>query len=188
MRDEEKVAGLYVERGGPYFGRPDVDPWDITRDAKLYDGPWPVVAHPPCGPWSALRHLSRESTADCGPRAIEQARKFGGVVEQPRRSRLFEACGIPQSELVFVDQVSWGHVARKPTALYFVGVEQAAITVRHGGTPTHWCSGGRRRSSGSGGLVPRGIKVCSAQQRRRTPPAFADWLISLAHQAARKTA
>jgi hypothetical protein len=28
--------------------------------------------------------------------------------------------------------------------------------------------------------VPPGIKVASAQQRRRTPPAFADWLISLA--------
>jgi hypothetical protein len=177
------IAALYIDPLGPYVGRPDVDAWDEARDARLYDGPWPVVAHPPCGPWSALRHLSRETTADCGPRAIEQARKFGGVVEQPARSRLFEACGIDRSELLFTEQVSWGHVARKPTALYLVGIDRMLATVRTGGTPTHWCSGGRRRSSGTGGLVPAGIKVCSAQQRRRTPPAFADWLISLAQSA-----
>ena len=42
------VAALYVQRGGAYFGLPDVDPWDEERDARLYPGPHPVVAHPPC--------------------------------------------------------------------------------------------------------------------------------------------
>jgi hypothetical protein len=28
--------------------------------------------------------------------------------------------------------------------------------------------------------VPPGIKVCSAQQRRRTPVAFAQWLLDVA--------
>jgi hypothetical protein len=42
------IAALYVETGGCYFGLPDVDPWDQARDARLYAGPWPVVAHPPC--------------------------------------------------------------------------------------------------------------------------------------------
>ena len=41
------VAALYVEKGGVYYGLPDVDPWDEERDARLYAGPWPVVAHPP---------------------------------------------------------------------------------------------------------------------------------------------
>jgi hypothetical protein len=41
------IAALYVETGGVYYGLPDVDPWDEARDARLYDGPWPVVAHPP---------------------------------------------------------------------------------------------------------------------------------------------
>lgn len=31
--------------------------------------------------------------------------------------------------------------------------------------------------------MPPGIKVCSAQQRRRTPPAFAAWLVDLAARA-----
>lgn len=34
-----------------------------------------------------------------------------------------------------------------------------------------------------GAAVPPGIKVCSAQQRRRTPVAFAEWLIALARTA-----
>ena len=42
------VAALYVEKGGVYYGLPGVDPWDEERDARLYDGPWRVVAHPPC--------------------------------------------------------------------------------------------------------------------------------------------
>jgi len=42
------VAALYVARGGAYWNLPDVDPWDVERDARLYAGPWAVIAHPPC--------------------------------------------------------------------------------------------------------------------------------------------
>jgi hypothetical protein len=41
------VAALFVETNGAYYGLPGVDPWDESRDARLYDGPFPVVAHPP---------------------------------------------------------------------------------------------------------------------------------------------
>lgn len=47
------VAALYVARGGCYFGLPDVDPWDEARDARLYRGSSPVVAHPPSMAWNA---------------------------------------------------------------------------------------------------------------------------------------
>lgn len=42
------VAALFVETGGGYFGLPDVEAWDEPRDARMYAGPHPVVAHPPC--------------------------------------------------------------------------------------------------------------------------------------------
>ena len=45
------IAALYVARAGTYFNLLDVDPWDEIRDARLYDGPHPVVAHPPCQRW-----------------------------------------------------------------------------------------------------------------------------------------
>lgn len=38
------IAALYVQRGGVYWACPGVDPWDEVRDARLYAGPWPVVA------------------------------------------------------------------------------------------------------------------------------------------------
>lgn len=88
---------------------------------------------------------------------------------------------------VQVDQVSWGHVARKRTRLYFVGVDRSLVnaTIRVGGVATHWVCGTRARKEGkrNGGITPPGIKFCSAQQRRRTPPLFADWLVSLARSA-----
>lgn len=45
------IAALYVDRRGPYWDREGVDAWDIERDARLYKGPHPVVAHPPCHLW-----------------------------------------------------------------------------------------------------------------------------------------
>lgn len=45
------IAALFVATGGCYFDLEGVDPWDETRDARLYNGPHPVVAHPPCQLW-----------------------------------------------------------------------------------------------------------------------------------------
>ena len=45
------VAALFVETNGIYFGLPNIDPWDKQRDARLYPGPHPVIAHPPCERW-----------------------------------------------------------------------------------------------------------------------------------------
>src|ERR1700746_705970 len=47
----QMIAALYVETNGVYYNLPHVDPWDEARDARLYAGPWPVVAHPPCARW-----------------------------------------------------------------------------------------------------------------------------------------
>src|SRR5271165_2667608 len=91
-----RVAALFVETGGCYFGLSDVDPWDEARDARTYAGPWPVVAHPPCGPWGQLRHLCTKQDATCGPHAVYAVRRWGGVLEHPKGSRLFEACGMPR--------------------------------------------------------------------------------------------
>lgn len=124
---------------------------------------------------------------------------MGGVVEHPAWSRLWRALRLPYPGefadehggfTVEIDQCSWGHVARKRTWLYVVGASRSSVTasIRTGGTPTHWIAGARRRKIRSGGLVPPGIKICSSQQRRRTPPAFAAWLVELANAARRDQA
>lgn len=198
--DGSTVAALFVDDRGPYAGLAGVELWDARADARRYVGPWPIVAHPPCGPWGNLRHLhvpgrNRLNDAACGPIAVAQVRLFGGVLEQPAGSKLWERCGIPKPGepddawrgwSLQIDQCEWGHVARKRTWLYLAGVPRSAIEPPPlpGAEPTHWVSGGRKHDrKGSGGVVPPGIKVCSAQQRRRTPPLLADYLVRLARGA-----
>lgn len=199
------VAAIYVDRLGPYFGLLGSEfCWDVDRDARTYDGPWPVVAHPPCGPWGRLKHLYKGTEHDCGPRAVEQVRLFGGVLEHPAGSKLWNACGLPHPDFakgtcvwldawggytIEVNQCEWSHVARKRTWLYLVRVPSAAIEPPPypDREPTHWISGGRGRKGKKAKTtpVPDGIKVCSAQQRRRTPPLFAEYLVRLASSAVR---
>ena len=190
------VAALFIDPRGPYPKLEGVDCWDEHRDAKLYRGPHPVIAHPPCGPWGRLKFCSQEGEAikALGPIAVDQARTWGGVLEHPRGSKLFAAMGMPRpGELpdrfggitIEVNQVEWGHVARKPTWLYMVGVRGNEPAPYPGRAPTHWISGFRsttrpRTYDRAGSAVPPGIKVCSAQQRRRTPPLFAEYLVRLA--------
>lgn len=178
------VAALYIDPRGQYPTLPGVECWDETRDARLYEGPNPVVAHPPCGPWSGLRHQYRGAEHDCAPRAVEQVRAFGGVLEHPAGSLLWQHSALPRpgeatdafgGRTYQVDQCDWGHVARKTTWLYVVRVNQ------------QWVMSRLRKRAGSranrsGGSVPPGIKVCSRQQRNRTPPEFAELLVAIARK------
>lgn len=100
------VAALYVEAGGCYYGLPNVDCWDEARDARLYDGPWPVVAHPPCERWGKYwggsptviaRTGQRKTKGDdggCFEAALASVRQWGGGVRASRRKLCVEALWI----------------------------------------------------------------------------------------------
>jgi hypothetical protein len=180
------VAALYMSTRGPYTRL--VREWfDVQRNAKLYAGPLPVVAHPPCGPWSKLRALCTKQDPACGLRAVNQVRKWGGVLEHPEGSKLWIACDMPRPDELpdryggrtyAVSQVSWGHPCVKPTWLYCVRVPHDLVVdgLRTGGAPTH------RVTSG-----PRGPKLPTAHKTMAsaTPFEFAVWLCSLANAVAR---
>lgn len=185
------VAALWIDPRGPYPSLPDVDCWDMSRDARNYRGDDPVVVHPPCAPYSKIAHLDQQQEREHGILAAQMVRRNGGVLEHPAGSRLWGTVALPYPDTgkdfwggytIEVAQVEWGHVARKRTWLYLVGVQKSALRDPPfpGRAPTHWCSGGRTKSSRKGSPVPPGIKVTSGQQRRRTPPAFAEYLVSLA--------
>lgn len=180
------VSVLYVDPRGPY-PKLVADWWDEARDAKLYAGPNPVVAHPPCGPWGSMASLSHHQDPECARVAVRQVRRWGGVLEHPVGSRLWIELALPEpwglsdshgGRTIRVDQVSWGHACQKPTWLYMVGID--SLEVRTGGKPTHQI---RARHNGAAATEP--YKMASKEIRRRTPLAFAEWLIELASQARR---
>lgn len=184
-----KAAALYVDTTRtPYRGIPDVDCWGVERDAITYAGPWPVVAHPPCGPWSRLRHMcGPEMLAQegLGPIAVEQVRRWGGVLEHPAFSRLWTHCGLPTPGMfpdshggytIHVEQWLWGHRAVKPTWLYIVGCDVPPMPPTPD-TPRP-PSGGRaatQRDRSTRSMLER----LPRSQRPVTPPAFAEWLVQM---------
>ncbi len=97
-----RIAALYIETGGCYFGLPDVDPWDERRDARLYEGPWPVVAHPPCQRWGRFWHGSTAKPHQyrmgddkgCFAAALHAVRIYGGVLEHPKDSHAWRWFGL----------------------------------------------------------------------------------------------
>jgi hypothetical protein len=144
------IAALYVETGGCYYGLPGVDPWDEARDARLYAGPHPVVAHPPCQRWGKFyagqplfikRTGIRKKKGDdggCFKAALAAAREYGGIIEHPWQSHAWSHFGIPMPPrqggwistglldggwTCCVEQGRYGHYARKPTLLLAYGCE-----------------------------------------------------------------
>lgn len=139
------IAALFVETDGCYFGLPGVDPWDITRDARLYDGPHRVVAHPPCQRWGRFWHgstrkphqFSLGADAGCFFAALCAVRTWGGVLEHPADSQAWDYFGLLKpsrgagwtapdrygGSSCYVEQGHYGHMSRKPTWLYACKVE-----------------------------------------------------------------
>ena len=85
MGNGNVIAALFVARNGCYWDQPGIDAWDIVRDARKYDGPYPVVAHPPCSRWCRLAGLvekrwghKRGDDGGCFVSALASVMKWGG--------------------------------------------------------------------------------------------------------------
>jgi hypothetical protein len=137
------IAALFVQSDGCYVDRPDVDAWDITRDARLYQGPYPVIAHPPCQLWGALaavnfarwggEHNRPGNDNGCFASALAAVRKWGGVLEHPAKTKAWPAHGLHRPNgigwqktidggwVCEVWQSAYGHKANKATWLYYFG-------------------------------------------------------------------
>lgn len=199
------IAALFVEKGGAYYGVEGVDPWDVERDARLYGGPWPVVAHPPCQRWGSLwrggvarRQQTRQLGDDggCFAAALAAVRRYGGVLEHPAYSRAWVRFGLnrPPREggwiaadwlygfdgwTCHVEQGNYGHRARKATWLYAVGVDLPELL--WGRAPGEFESVVCKRSDVVAGRVqlPREL-------RGATPPAFRDVLLGMVRSSGRE--
>jgi len=190
------VAVLFARADSVYKTLPGVDVWDEARDARKWPGGCPVVAHPPCRTWGTLSHLFAHPAGerDLAPFAVEQVRRFGGVLEHPSKSRLWPELGLPaigESDdfggwTMAIHQSDFGHRAQKKTRLYIVGcgprdMPPMPIVL---GKPTHvicqnrTLPGGVRLRKGMPGWRP---DVSEAEQEH-TPPELAAWLVDLARR------
>lgn len=202
------IAALYVQKGGSYYGLDGVDPWDEKRDAREYNGPWPVVAHPPCQRWGKLwagqplfikNTGIRKTKGDdngCFAAALASVRKWGGVLEHPWQSHAWPHFGLNVPPRVggwvcadfhggwtcCVEQGKYGHYARKPTLLLAYGVDLPELEWGHSEArldPAVVERMGLARAKRLGEVGARGGGTDSSP-RIGTPEPFRDLLISMA--------
>ena len=199
------VAALYVDPLGTYAGAPGVDLWPEARDARLYAGPWPVVAHPPCQRWGRFWHGSPRKPhqfvlgddGGCFEAALHAVRMWGGVLEHPADSRAWDAFGIPKPRrhagwldcrdgyggaTCYVEQGHYGHAARKASFLYACCTDRPDL---------HWSASEQRldprtvERHGRAVAVRRGVVSLiggrdKVRLRNATPEPFRDVLLALA--------
>jgi hypothetical protein len=212
----KQIAALYVEAGGCYYGLDGVDPWDEARDARLYAGPHPVVAHPPCQRWGKLwagqplwikRTGERKVKGDdggCFKAALAAVRKWGGVLEHPWGSHAWPAYNINTPAraggwiaadfyggwTACVEQGRYGHYARKPTLLLTYGVDLPDLDWGISKTsldPVIVKRIGLDRAKRRGEVGSKGGGTDSTP-RIGTPEPFRDLLISMARSVVKETA
>lgn len=203
------IAALYVQADGCYAGLDGVDPWPESRDARLYAGPHPVVAHPPCERWgrywnggpSARVPRKLGDDAGCFAAALAAVRRWGGVLEHPEGSHAWRAfhLALPPHEggwvaadfdggwTCCVDQGAYGHRARKKTWLY--AVAPGLPSLRWGRAPGDFVrldegfhSAEERRRAVKTGACQR----LSKRQRAATPEPFRDVLLAIARSVLRR--
>jgi hypothetical protein len=198
------VAALYVEEGGCYVGLAGVDPWPISRDARSYAGPHPVVAHPPCQRWGRFWHGSTRKPhqfklgddGGCFAAALASVRQWGGILEHPADSHAWAAFNLnapPRSGgwiaadfhggwTCYVEQGHYGHMSRKGTWLYASATELPELTWGCGEQRLHPIAVeryGYEKARRIGMMAMVGGKR-KTEIRNATPPEFRDLLLSIA--------
>lgn len=190
------VAALYVDPLGCYSGLPWVDCWDKARDARNYNGPYPVVAHPPCQLWGNMAlvnyrrwgggHNKPGNDGGCFVAALNTVNQWGGVLEHPKNSRAFSAYGLQKpngigwQQTIFggwvceVWQSAYGHRANKATWLYYRGGRPPFVLRWDRPIGTHQI--GFYDQRGKYANKP----TLSKREANATPVAFRDELLRLA--------
>ena len=203
-----KIAALYVDPYGPYSGLDHVDLWPEKRDARRYDGPNPVIAHPPCARWGrywfggpmAKIKLKLGDDGGCFQAALAAVRKYGGVLEHPEGSHAWKKYGLNRpsqhggwipADWIFgfagwtccVEQVHYGHRSRKKTWLYAMRTDLPNLKWGKSAAKVKLEDGfhsaeARRQAKKSPFYKP--VERLSHRERALTPIPFRNLLIEMA--------
>jgi hypothetical protein len=164
------IAALFV-RADSHYKAMGADCYDASRDALTWPGGAPGIYHPPCRSWGQLAHFAkpRPGERDLALWAMENVRRFGGVVEHPYSSRLWKETHCLEfglrdrfgGILIPVFQSWWGHRAPKKSCFYVVG---ASVDLPEYQPP----------------VMVMSVERMGVNERERTPAALATWLFNLA--------
>lgn len=170
-----KVTALFT-RTNSIYNKLGIETWDINKDALNWPGGNAIIAHPPCRAWGDLRGMAkpRPGEKQLAIWAIGQIRKWGGILEHPAKSQLWNEMNLPLRDnkdewggwTLCIDQYWFGHKARKRSNLYIVGCEPKNIppyAIKYEPVTTT-------------------VERLSRQAREATPEPMAKWLIQLAQK------
>ncbi len=203
-----QVAALFVDLSGPYPALVSKENcWDIARDARfarLYSGPHPVIAHPPCQLWVNLaavnwKRYGRQKPAwypggtdeDCFASALANVRKYGGVLEHPAFTHAWSEHNLcpPQSGIWLTTSGGW-FLAGPPEFRYWVcEVWQSAYGHKArkrtwllycGSRPPFELNWAREPGECQIGWFDRNKKTLSKRESSLSPLPFAQELVRLA--------
>ena len=172
----KRVAALCVRADTIYLTFQGVDCYGARRDARSYAGPFPVIAHPPCAQWGRLKGLANDNALEreLGPFCVATVRQWGGVLEHPAASSLWDECGIAKPGAtddwgftLSLPQAWFGHRADKASWFYVCGIPPSdlvplPVPVFNGSLP---------------------IEGMTQREREATPPTLAAWLVAMARRA-----
>lgn len=173
---------LCAARSSVYHHFPALDIYDRARPAWQCHPRRPIIAHPPCRFWSRWNTRAAAPPATLiselllGVWCAKLVTTYGGILEQPAFSRLWDAAKLPQptpaKHNAFwscqVDQAQWGHPTAKPTWLYFARIHPCQVTW------SGWTLANPRRLT---------LAHLTPGQRSATPLPFAQWLVETALHA-----
>lgn len=201
------IAALFVAKDGPYINHGNIDAWTEERDARLYPGPHPVIAHPPCERWgrywfggpSVKERKLLGDDLGCFGFALMTVRAFGGVLEHPAAThawKVYELAAPPIyggwhpagdgiGMVCHVEQGHYGHPARKATWLYAVAPTLPELIWGPSSAKKRLDEGfhskEERRLARESGKKP--IERLSKSERVHTPLAFMEVLVEIASRA-----
>lgn len=197
------IAALFVDPTGTYSEVDGIDIWDEARDARNYRGPYPVIAHPPCQRWGKFWHGSTAKPhqfnlgedGGCFASALASVRNHRGVIEHPAHSKAWRYFGLSTPPIeggwvpadlyggmtCHVEQGHYGHMSRKATWLYAVGVPLPSLRWGESEQRLHPVAlerYGYEKARRIGMMAMVGGKD-KTKIRNATPPEFRDVLISM---------
>lgn len=201
------VEGVYSQFAGFHRDHHQVSLWGVSRDARRYAGPHPVVAHPPCQRWGRFWHGSTRKPhqyklgADdgCFAAALAAVRLWGGVLEHCADSHAWAHFGLNRppraggwvkadefgGSTCYVEQGFYGHFSRKGTWLYACKTALPELRWGRGAQrlhPTALAKYGYEKARRIGMMAMVGGKD-KTKIRDATPIEFAELLLAIARTA-----